>query len=106
MRSRIKLKIRPPPFVLGLLLCGMFVVQNVWAGLPPVITVQPSDTNAPIGGTASFTVAASSGTTLSYQWYFNSNILNAATASTYTLTNVQPTNAGGYYVAVQNADGT
>src|SRR5665213_1127671 len=63
------------------------------AGPPPIITVQPLDTIAAYGGTAAFTVTATSGTTLSYQWYKDgllilNQLLMNQTASTLNLTNV------------------
>lgn len=51
-------------------------------------------------------MTAVSGTTLSYQWYFKGSAIAGATSSTYTISNVRPSHAGGYYVAVKNAGGT
>jgi VCBS repeat-containing protein len=76
------------------------------AGPPPVITVQPWDTNVQKSAIATFSVTASSGTTLSYQWYFGTNLISSATGSTLTRTNVMPGEAGLYYVAVKNSGGT
>jgi hypothetical protein len=74
----------------------------------PVITANPAPiTNAAAGSTETFTVQASGPQPLVYQWYFNSNAIPAAanpTAATtsLTLTNVQLTNAGAYFVTVSN----
>src|SRR5665213_1397350 len=81
------------------------------AGPPPIITVQPFDTIAAYGGTAAFTVTATSGTTLSYQWYKDgllilNQLLMNQTASTLNLTNVGDPDVGQYFVAVKNASGT
>src|SRR5665213_2686133 len=81
------------------------------AGPPPVITVQPLDTNVIYGGTATFTVSATSGTTLSYQWYKDGSVilgqlLTNQTASTLILTNVGVSDVGQYFVNVINASGT
>jgi hypothetical protein len=76
------------------------------AGPPPVINVQPSDISVQKAGTATFTVSASSGTTLYYQWYFAGGMISGATASAYSRSNVTPANAGLYYVAVRNYGGT
>src|SRR5665213_376261 len=78
---------------------------------PPVITVQPLDTNVIYGGTATFTVSATSGTTLSYQWYKDGSVilgqlLTNQTASTLILTNVGVSDVGQYFVNVINASGT
>ncbi len=53
-----------------------------------------------------FTVVASSGTAMSYQWYFNKATISGATNNAYALTNAQVTNAGTYYVTVKNSGGT
>src|ERR1039457_3571877 len=95
------------------LLLLAFLCSHGWTqiGPPPIITVQPLDTNVPYGGTATFTVAASSGTTLSYQWYKDGlvilgQLLTNQTASTLILTNVGDPDVGQYYVNVRNAGGT
>jgi pectate lyase len=75
--------------------------------VPPTITVQPHDTNALLGNTATFTVGASGTAPLTYRWYFNTNTpLTGANSSTLTLNNVQFTNAGGYSVVVTNVAGS
>ncbi len=58
------------------------------------------------GSMATFTVAASSGSALTYQWYFQSTAIVGATSGSYTLKNILPADAGFYYVAVRNVDGT
>src|SRR5262249_22416914 len=54
----------------------------------------------------SFTVKATGGSPLSYQWRFNSTELSGATTNTFTRTNVQPAHAGTYTVVVTNAAGS
>jgi hypothetical protein len=76
------------------------------AGPPPVINGQPWDIAVQKAGTTNFTVSASSGTTLSYQWYFAGNPISGATANSFTRTNVTFAQAGPYYVAVKNSGGT
>ena len=74
---------------------------------PPVITAQPQSRTNAAGTTAQFTVAATGGSSLSYQWWFNgTNLLAGATASTLTLANVQPAQAGAYRIVVANALGS
>jgi uncharacterized repeat protein (TIGR01451 family) len=90
------------PLLLGTLL----LVGTARAALPPVITVQPANTNTLVGGTAGFSVSVTSFTTPYYQWYFGSSPLSGATASSCTLNNVQAASAGGYYVTIRNTDGT
>ena len=95
----------PKVAALSLYLCLLLPVTSL-AVPPPIITVQPTNQTVQIGGTATFVVVASSGTTLSYQWYFQSSPISGATNNIYTRSNAQPAHAGTYYAAVQNADGT
>jgi len=88
-----------------LVLFCLFPVR-LFAGPPPVITSHPTNQTVQTGGSATFNVAATSGTVMTYQWYFQSNPIGGATTNFYTVTNAQTTNAGTYYAAVQNADGT
>ncbi len=81
----------------------------------PAITSSPTAQSGCIGGTASFSVAAT-GTGLSYAWYRLSsgtatqltngaNVSGAATA-TVTLSNLSSSaNSGSYYAVVQNSNG-
>jgi Leucine-rich repeat (LRR) protein len=66
------------------------------------ITTPPTGQTVVLGSNASFTVSATGLTPLSYQWQFNGTNISGATATTLTLNNVQPTNAGNYTVAVTN----
>src|SRR5436305_5194677 len=52
-----------------------------------------------------FTVGASGTTPFSYQWQFSGTTLGGATASTLSVGNVQPSNAGNYAVVVTNSAG-
>ena len=84
----------------------MLLAFKASAGTPPVISVQPASQTVSAGSNVTFSVTASSATTVTYQWYFNGVKITAATNNTYTLTKAQFTNAGPYYVAVVNAYGT
>jgi hypothetical protein len=75
------------------------------SGIPPFITIQPTNETVILGGTATFSVAAGGSTPLSYQWYFDDAGITGATNPILTLTDVQPGEAGGYYVTVANAYG-
>jgi VCBS repeat-containing protein len=92
--------------------CFLFPVKSLAAAGPaPIITVQPLDKTAIYGRTAIFTVVATSGTTLSYQWYKDGLLLfdillAGETSSALTLTNVGNPDVGTYYVQVKNAGGT
>jgi hypothetical protein len=70
----------------------------------PVITQQPSSVAVLQGGLATFTVLAV-GSDLQYQWRLNENNLPGANGSSYTISNVQPSNAGHYSVVVYNLIG-
>ena len=75
-------------------------------GLPPTITVQPTNQTAAVGGTAIFLVMADGTPTLSYQWNFNGTNLAWATNTSLIITNVQPCQAGNYAVLVTNVFGS
>jgi hypothetical protein len=70
-----------------------------------VITKQPASIVVPRGATASFCVQAGGSKPLNYQWQFNSNNIPAANSSCYTITNVQPSDAGAYQCIVSNTHG-
>jgi hypothetical protein len=70
-----------------------------------MLTIQPSCAVDP-GRSAMFTVSSVVSIGTSYQWYFGGSAIPGATASSYTLTNAQPTNAGYYSVSVNSANRT
>jgi hypothetical protein len=72
---------------------------------PPAITVQPQPKFAVAGANVTFSVSASGGLPLLYQWKFNGQDILNATNSTLVLTNVSSANAGDYTVQVSNAGG-
>ncbi len=78
-------------------------------GIPPTISSPPTALRIDIGGTASFTVAASGPGPLSYQWLKGNSPLadggsvSGATTATLTLTGVHAIDAGLYSVKVSNA---
>ncbi|HEX4264742.1 MAG TPA: FG-GAP-like repeat-containing protein [Verrucomicrobiae bacterium] len=85
---------------------SLSVYQNgVPIAAPPIITAQPTNFVASVGNDASFSVTVNSSTPPIYQWYGNSSILGA-TNSTLTLTNVQLSSAGTYYMVMSNAFGS
>ncbi len=91
----------------GAMLCFCLVTFSSFAVMPPaLINTQPASQTVLSGSNVTFTVAATSGTALTYQWYFNSGLIKNATNSSYSITKVQFTNAGPYYVNVINAGGT
>ncbi len=77
------------------------------AGSPPSISFSPVDVSAYTGQSAFFSVVSDGSAPLSYQWYFNTNTpLPDATNSSLTLTNLQTTNSGAYFVIVTNSFGS
>jgi len=94
-----------------LLLISVLLPSSSMAGPPPVIYAQPLDQSVALGGTATFTASATSGTALSYQWYKDGVLdldlkLAGETASTLTIKSVGLLDPGTYYVEVINAGGT
>jgi hypothetical protein len=76
------------------------------AGPAPVILVQPLSLSVLNLDIATFTVVASSGTTMTYQWFKDGDPIPGATSATYTLPSVTASDSGHYYVKVTNAYGT
>src|ERR1022692_489759 len=89
-----------------LLLLGPFLPEPCSATPPPTITVQPLSQSVLFQGTVTFSVVANSGTTMTYQWFKNPVNITGATGSSYTIANVQTTDAGIYSVKVSNAGGS
>lgn len=75
--------------------------------VPPTISAHPDNLTVPSGQSASFSVVASGPTPLNYQWLRNGVEISGATASTYTLSPVGPTDNGAVFsVRVSNAYGS
>lgn len=85
--------------------------------IPAAILGQPADqifrngsTNELIYGqttnTATFQVSASSTTPISYQWRYNSNIIDGATSHTFVIPNVNLSHNGFYDCLITDAVGT
>jgi hypothetical protein len=74
--------------------------------LLPEISWSPQSQSVAAGSDAMFYVSTSIGTPpFDYQWRFNGASISGAKASSYTITNAQPTNAGSYTVVVTNIAG-
>jgi Metal-dependent hydrolase len=72
----------------------------------PAITLQPQNQTILPGSNVTFSVVATGDVPLSYQWRFNANPLTAASNSSYSITNVQFSDAGNYSVIVTNQSGS
>jgi autotransporter-associated beta strand protein len=70
----------------------------------PNITVQPASRTNNVGTTATFSVTAFGTDPVSYQWHYQdvTNPIAGATGSAYSKSNVQLTDAGGYFVTITN----
>ncbi|MCX8155867.1 MAG: immunoglobulin domain-containing protein [Verrucomicrobiae bacterium] len=76
-------------------------VANVTVVLPVSITTPPQGAVVGVGGSHTFTVAAT-GNLLTYQWYKDGQLVSGATNVSFTLNNIQITNEGNYSVVVAN----
>jgi kumamolisin len=74
--------------------------------LPPTISSQPQSTSTAVGGFFSFSVTATGGGTLSYQWYLNGSAIAGQTSATLLEGNATAGEAGSYTVVVSNAAGS
>jgi len=71
----------------------------------PKITFQPASQSVVRGNTATMGVVATGAPPIFYQWYQNKVLIAGAVNSSYSIPNVQPSNAGSYTVQVSNAAG-
>jgi arabinan endo-1,5-alpha-L-arabinosidase len=81
-------------------------IRAVLFPVTPGITMQPQSQTVTVGANVQFSVTASGRPTPTYQWNFNGTAISGATSSSYSLTNVQPSNAGDYTVTVSNNSGS
>jgi GH25 family lysozyme M1 (1,4-beta-N-acetylmuramidase) len=80
-------------------------VRTLTVIAPPFISGQPQSQTVTVGSNATFTVTAT-GTSLTYQWLFNTGVIGGATGTSYTVMNAQTNNAGNYSVLVTNSIGS
>jgi len=86
---------------------NLLVTATNGSTVAPSISTQPTNQAVIVGQSTNLSVVASGTAPLSYQWYFNTNSpLANATNSTFTITNAQSTDAGGYSVIVTNSAGS
>jgi len=86
--------------------CGNSDCEQITIGIleETSITTQPEDVNTSAGSDVSFTVSAN-GADLTYQWRKNTTDISGATDATYTINNVQVSDAGDYDVIVNGTCG-
>lgn len=72
---------------------------------PPVILSGPVSQLLNVGAGLSLSVTASGAQPLSYQWTLNGVAIPGATGPTFSVSSLQPTNAGNYAVTVSNPGG-
>ncbi len=75
-------------------------------GYAATITTAPTSQNSTLGGTTTFSAAATGTGPLTYQWYHNGAAIAGATNSSLTLTNIQATDRGNYSLTVSNPFGS
>ena len=73
---------------------------------PPVIVSQPVGLSINQGSNGSLSVAATGSSPFTYQWRKDGVAVSGATASTYSITSAQGSNAGVYDVVVTNSFGS
>jgi hypothetical protein len=73
--------------------------------LPPAITNEPQSQTVTAGGDVVLGVGVSGSAPLLFNWLKDATNFTGATAPSLELTNVQPADAGAYFVVVSNAAG-
>lgn len=72
----------------------------------PSITAHPQSQSKFVGQSVTFTATASGSPTPTYQWYKEgTGAISGATSTSLTLSNLQDSNAGNYYVIATNSQG-
>jgi alpha-tubulin suppressor-like RCC1 family protein len=68
----------------------------------PTIVTNPVSQTRPASSNATFAVTAIGSQPLGYQWFFNSAPIPGASAAQYSMSGIQASNGGSYYVIVSN----
>ncbi len=76
------------------------------AGSVPTLLSQPQSRNVLLGQSVNFSVSASGGAPLQFQWAFNGDAISGATSSNLALSQVRLAQAGNYSVVVFNRAGS
>src|SRR5436190_5542040 len=92
----------PSPASIALFVALAFGPWAASAQLAPSITTQPASRTVFMDDDAVLESAASGASPLRYQWYFNGTAVTGGTNALLTLSSVQPTNEGSYFVIASN----
>lgn len=78
---------------------------NVYSEAPTLLRT-PKSHRVVAGANVNFSVTAAGTAPLSYQWYFDDEAIDGATASQFSVNNVSSENLGAYSVVVSNHEGS
>jgi len=84
----------------------IFTITGGAVSTPPAFTTQPQNLAVTAGLSATFSANASGSPTPTYQWQKGGINIAGATASSYTISGVQTTDAGSYAVVATNVAGS
>jgi glucose/arabinose dehydrogenase/regulation of enolase protein 1 (concanavalin A-like superfamily) len=103
----IDIKVAPDGAVHYVTLGGALDRIAYTGSLAPVIGTPPQSRTVSVGQSATFSVSASGGAPLAYQWQRNGAAIAGATAPSYTLANAQLADSGASFrVVVSNGAGS
>lgn len=74
--------------------------------IAPSIVIQPKDQTRPIGSLTTLAVVANGTAPLMHTWFFNGAPIAGGSGGVLTFTNIQPADAGDYYIQIHNAYGS
>jgi glucose/arabinose dehydrogenase len=103
----IDIKVAPDGAVYYVTLGGALDRIAYTGSLAPVVSSSPASRTVSVGQSASFTVVATGGAPLAFQWQRNGVAIAGATSPTYTLANAQLADSGAQLrVVISNASGS